>query len=150
MHAHHRNQLAGGASLSKAIAIMLDYPVWPSNMSERSLWSAWSRYKSAAHLCAAFTFVFHEAFHAPPGEIDERMKTAYDQELQVALSLAAAYERFASGFIPHGNGRPLLDPREIWLLSGIEADETFIPPPLLPEMLAVAERHQAPVNVAYR
>jgi hypothetical protein len=44
----------------------------------------------------------------------------------------------------------LLDPGEIWLLRGIQADETFIPPPLLPEMLAVAERHQALVNVAYR
>jgi hypothetical protein len=150
MQAHHRTQLAGGASLSKAIAIIHDYPVWHSAMSERSLWTAWSRYKSVAHLCAAFTFVFHEALETPAGESDERLKTAYDQDLHITLSLAAAYERFASNFRPHGNERPLLDPGEIWLLRGIQADETFIPPPLLPEMLAVAERHQALVNVAYR
>jgi hypothetical protein len=150
MDAHHRTQLAGGASLSKAIAIMRDFPVWPSIISERGLWSAWSRYKPVAHLCAAFTFAFHEAFRAPPVEIDERLKVAYDQELRATLSMAAAYERFASAFRPYGNERPLLAPPEMWSLLGIAVDETFIPPPLLPEMLAVAQSHQAPANIAYR
>jgi hypothetical protein len=150
MEAHHRTQLTGGASVSKAIAVIREYPVWSGNMSERSLWTAWSRYKSTAHLCAAFTFVFHEAFRAPVGEADERLKTAYDQNLHITLSLAATYERFGSGFTPWGSKRPLLDPGNIWVLRGIQADETFIPPPLLPEMLTVAERHKALVNIAYR
>jgi hypothetical protein len=150
MEAHHREQLAGGASLSKAIAIIQEFPVWPRSMLARSLWTAWSRYKSAAHLCAAFTLVFHEAFQGPVGEVDERLKTAYDQNLHITLSLAAAYERFASSFKPHGNESPLLDPEEIWRLHGIQPDETFVPPPLPPEMLALAEAHQALVNNAYR
>ena len=149
MEAHHRTQLAGGASLSKAISIIREYPVL-SRMSERNLWMAWSRYNSAAHLCAVFTLVFHEAFQGPVGEVDERLKTAYDQNLHITLSLAAAYERFASSFKPHGNESPLLDPEEIWRLHGIQPDETFVPPPLPPEMLALAEAHQALVNNAYR
>jgi len=150
MYVHHQNQLAGGASLSKAITIIMEYPVWPSNLSERSLWSAWSRYRAAAHLCAAFSSAFHEAFQGSPGETDERLKIAYDQELHVTLSLAMAYQKFGSGFRPHGQERPLLDPGEIWLLRGIEPDETLRPPPLPPEMLSAAQRHQALVNVAYR
>jgi hypothetical protein len=82
--------------------------------------------------------------------VDERLKTAYDQNLHITLSLAAAYERFASGFKPHGNESPLLDPEEIWRLRGIEADKIFVPPPLLQEMLALAESHRALVNHAYR
>src|SRR5205807_2665226 len=108
MYVHHQNQLAGGASLSKAIAIIMEYPVWPSNLSERSLWSAWSRYRAAAHLCAAFSSAFHEAFQASPGETDERLKIAYDQELHVTLSLAMAYQMVGSGFRPHAQPLPLL------------------------------------------
>jgi hypothetical protein len=150
MNAHHGTELSGGASLSKAIAIMRDYPVWFSSMSERGLWDAWSRYKPVSHLCAAFAVALHEAFRAPSGEIDERLAAAYDQELPITLSTAAAYERFASGFRPHSNERPLLHPPEVWSLRGIAADETYIPLPLPPEMLAVAQGHQAPSNIAYR
>jgi hypothetical protein len=150
MDAHHRNQLAGGASLNKAMAIMLNYPVWPDGLSSRSLWSAWARLKSVAHLCAAFAFNFREAFRAPSGELDERLEIAYDQDLHLTLALIAAYERFGSSFRPHGNERPLLDPGEIWRLRGIEADETFLPPPLPLEMLEVVQGYHAPLNAAYR
>jgi hypothetical protein len=150
MNLYHQKQLVGGASLSKAIAIIMESSVWSSNLSERSLWSAWSNYKTAAHLCAAFSSAFHEAFQMPLGERDEGLKIAYDQELHVTLALAMAYQKFGSGFRPHGQERPLLDPGEIWLLRGINPDEAFRPPPLPPEMLAVAQRYQAQVNVAYR
>jgi hypothetical protein len=150
MDAHHRTQLAGGASISKAISILLEYPAWFSRLSARTHWSAWSHYKLAAHLCAAFTFALHEAFRAPPGEIDERLKVAYDEDLHATLSLAAAYQQFGCGFTPHGTECPLLDEAEIWQLRGIEVDSDFSPEPLPPEMLAVAERHQAKVNNAYR
>jgi hypothetical protein len=137
MEAHHRHQLAGGASINKAIALMLSYPIWPSNLAERSFRSAWSRYKPAAPLCAAFTSAFHEAFRPPAGEVDQRLKIAYVEDLHLTLALAAAYERFGTSFRSHGNKSPLLDPGELWQLRGIQPDETFLPPPLLPEMLAV-------------
>ena len=139
MNAHHNHQLRGGASLSKAIAVLLSYPAWLSNLSSRSLWSAWSRYKSASALCAAFASALHEAFRAPPGEVDERLEVAYVQDLHATLALAAAYERFGTSFRSHGNKNPLLDPGEVWQLRGIQADETFLPPPLSPEMLAVIQ-----------
>jgi hypothetical protein len=156
MDLHHRTQLTGGASLNKAIAIMLRYPVWPDSLSERSIRSAWSRRKSVAPLCAAFALVFDEAHRTPSGEveechkIEERLKIAYDDDLPLTLALAAAYERFGSSFRSHGNDRPLLDPNKIWRLRGVEANETFVPPPLPSEMLAVAQEYDAPLNAAYR
>jgi hypothetical protein len=150
MEAHHRTKLVGGASLGKAIAIMREYPVCFLGMSERGLWSAWSRYKPVAHLCTVFTFAFYEALQAPPGEAAERVKVAFDQELQITLSTAAVYEQFASNFRAHGTKRPLLGHAEMWSLRGIAADETHIPPPLSPAMLAVAQRYKAPRNIADR
>jgi hypothetical protein len=150
MDCHHRDQLVGGASISKAISIMVEYPGWMPRLSKRSLWASWTRYKSVPHLCVAFTLALYEAFQAPPGERDERFKIAYDQRLDITLSLAAAYQRFGVGFKPHGNARPLLDPRKIWRIRGVEADDAFTPPPLPPEVLAAAEKHQAPPNNAYR
>ena len=149
MDAHHRETLTGGASFNKALAIlrgpMSDFPV-----SETSLRAAWSRYKPVAHLCAAFSLAFREALREDPDELDERMKSAYHEELDVTLSVAAAYQRFAISFTPHGQDQPLLDPQEIWSLRGIEAHESFVSPPLLPELLAVAEAYRAPLNVAYQ
>jgi hypothetical protein len=145
LHAHHRETLPGGASLNKALAIIRSrFPI-----SETSLRSAWSRYKPVAHLCAGFALAFHQASCEEPDELDERMKVAYHEEFDVTLSLIAAYQRFATGFKPHGQSQPLLDPEEIWVLRGIEVHESFVPPPLLPELLAIAEAYRAPLNAAY-
>ena len=103
-----------------------------------------------AHFCSAFAVAFQLARDGERDEIDERMKNAYHEELDVTLSLVAAYQSFAISFRPHGQSRPLLDPQEIWLLRGIEAQEPFVPPPLPPEALAVAEAYEAPRNAAYR
>lgn len=148
MDAHHRETLQGGASLNKALAILRD-PIANFRISEASLRSAWSRYKPVAHLCAAFSLAYHEAMREDPDELDERMKSSYHEELDVTLSVAAAYQSFAIGFKPHGQDQPLLDPKEIWLLRGVEAYNSFTPPPLLPELLAVAEAYRAPLSVAY-
>ncbi len=149
MDAHHQGTLPGGASLNKALAILRD-PRWRVPISETSLRTAWSRYKPVAHLCAAFSLAFRQAELEDPDELDEQMKSAYVEQLDVTLSVAAAYQRFAIGFKPHGQDQPLLDPKEIWLLRGIEAYDSFIPPPMLPELLAIAEAYRAPSNAAYR
>jgi hypothetical protein len=149
MDAHHRGALPGGASLNKALAILRD-PISSFPISKRSLRSAWSRYKPVAHFCAAFALAFQNAVREGiPDELDERMKHAYHEELDVTLSLVAGYQRFAASFIPHGQRQSLLDAREIWLLRGIEPDDSFLPPPLSPEALAVLEAYQAPLSVAY-
>jgi hypothetical protein len=149
MDVHHLG-LPGGASLNKALAI-LQHPICGFPTSERGLRTAWSRYKPVVHLCAAFRFAFEEARRkGAPDELDERMKCAYHEGLEETLSIAATYQRFGAGFMPQGQRRPLLDPEEIWLLRGIEAHESFVPEPLAPEVLAVAEAYEAPRNVAYR
>ena len=149
MDAHHRHFLPGGASLNKAFAILRS-PLSTFSISETSLRNAWSRYKPVAHLCAGFTAAYQQARDEDPDEIDERMKNAYVEELHVMLSLIAAYQRFATNFIPHGQSQSLLDPKDTLLIPGIEADESFVPPPLLPELLAVAEAYRAQRNAAYR
>jgi hypothetical protein len=149
MDAHHRATLPGGASLNKAFAIIRD-PMSRFPISETSLRSTWARYKPVAHLCAGFALAFQQASLEGSDELDERMKVAYHEDLDVTLSLIAAYQRFATGFRPHGQDQPLLDPQEIWSLRGIDAHESFVPPPLLPELLAIAEAYRAPLNVAYR
>jgi hypothetical protein len=149
MDAHHRETLLGGASLNKALAI-LQNPISSFPMSERSLRSAWSHYKPVAHLCAVFALAFQEAQReGTPDELDERMKNAYHEEFDVTLSLATAYQRFASGFIPHGQNQPLLDPQKIWLLRGVEPHDSWVPSPLTPEVLAIAAAYKAPRSVAY-
>jgi hypothetical protein len=147
MDAHHRT-LPGGASLNKALAILRD-PISRFPMSERSIRNAWSRYKPVAHFCAGFAVAFQLARDGSPDEIDERMKNAYHEELEVTLSLVAAYQRFATGFIPYRQSQSLLDPQKIWFLRGIEPHDSFVPPPLPPDALAIAEAYQAPLSVAY-
>jgi hypothetical protein len=149
MDAHHQGTLSGGASLNKALAIIRN-PRSRFLISETSLRNAWSRHKPVAHLCAGFSFAFEVARRESPDGLDEWMKCAYHEELHVTLSVVAAYQRFATCFRPHGQSRPLLGPKEIWLLRGIEANESFVPPPLLPEVLAVAEAYRAPPNAAFR
>jgi len=149
MDAHHRATLPGGASLNKALAIIRS-PLWPFAGSETGLRSAWSHYKPVAHLCAGFAVAFQQAHDGGPDEIDERMKNAYVEQLHVMVSLIAAYQRFATGFTPHGQSQPLIDPKEICLLRDIEADRSFVPLPLLPELLSVAKAYRAPRNAAYR
>jgi hypothetical protein len=150
MDLHHR-ALPGGASLNKALAI-LQAPIAGRSMSERSLRSAWSRYKPVAHFCAGLEVAFRLACDGAPDEheIDERMKHAYHEELNVTLSLVAAYERFATGFIPYSQSEPLLDPHGIWLLRGIEPHALFLPRPLRPNELTLAEAYQAPRNAVFR
>jgi hypothetical protein len=148
MDAHHQGILSGGASLNKAFAIIRD-PISKFPISKSSLRSTWARYKPVAHLCAAFAFAYHKAFCESPDEVDEGMKKAYHEELDVTLSVTAAYQSFATGFKPHGQDQPLLDPKGIWLLRGCEADNSFRPPPIPPEWLAIAEAYRASSSVAY-
>jgi hypothetical protein len=149
MDAHHRAMLPGGASLNKALAIIRN-PLWPFPGSETSLRNAWWRYKLVAHLCAGFAVAFQQAREEDPDEIDERMKNAYVEQLHVMISLIAAYQRFATNFIPYSKNQPLIDPKKIWFVRGVEADNSFMPTPLRPDLLAIAEAYQAPVDAAYR
>jgi hypothetical protein len=149
MDLHHSQELVGGASVNKAIAIIRASPSPYEGVSERTLWTAWERYKSAAHICAAFNLVFNES-GPTPAEKDEALKTAAVEQLHITLGLVAAYQRFAATFEPRGSKRGLLDPAWAWMLCGVEADGAFIPAELPPDILAVAKAYRAPRNVAYR
>ena len=147
MDTHHRQLLAGGASLNKAIVVCCASG-W-AQMAERSVWKAWARYKPVAHFCAALALVVHGAREDPLG-LDERVKTAFVEDLHSTLSLAAAYQEFALAFRSRATEGPLLSTKSIWELRGVEPDTSFVPPRLPPDMLAMAENYQAAPNIAYR
>jgi hypothetical protein len=149
MAAHHEDQLTGGASLNKAIALSAKFPYF-APMAPRTLRSAWSRYGDVAHLCAAFTSVFDEARREPPERLDERMKRGFHEDLHETLGVAAAYQHFGTTFSPRGTASPLINPETAWLLRGIEPDLHFLPPPLPTDLLAEVQRYKALRNVAYR
>ncbi len=149
MAAHHPDQLSGGASLNKAVALYGEFP-YLDPMTPRTLWRAWGRYKDVAHFCAAFTSVFDEARRESIEMLDERMKRGFDDDLHETLSLVAAYQRFGTSFTPRAIEGPLIDPTRAWLLRGIEPHAKFLPPPLPLEMLTAAQRYRAPINSAYR
>jgi hypothetical protein len=146
---HHRDQIAGGASLNKAVALYAEFP-YLAPMASRTLWKQWDRYKSVAHFCAAFTLVFDEARRQEASEMDERMKRGFDEELDGTLGVVAAYQRFGTTFSPRATEGTLIDLNGAWLLRGIEPDAYFSPPPLPPDMLTFIKRYRAPVNSAYR
>jgi hypothetical protein len=149
MDLHHSQELVGGASVNKAIAIIRASPSPYEGVSERTLRTAWERHKSAAHICAAFALIFNESGPTLT-EKDEALKTAAAEKLHTTLGLVAAYQRFVTTFVPHGSKRGLLDPAWAWMLCGVEADDAFIPAELSPDILAVAKAYRAPRNVAFR
>ena len=149
MAAHHRDQLFGGPSLNKAVALYAEFP-YHDPMAPNTLWRAWRRYRDVAQFCAAFTSVFEEARREPAERLDKRMRRGFDEDLHETLSVAAAYQDFGTTFLPRATEIPLIDPRTAWILRGIEADPHFLPPPLPAELLAAAQKYRAPVNSAYR
>jgi hypothetical protein len=149
MDVHHGDELALGASVNKAIAIVRGSPCSPfEGVSERTLRNAWSRYKSVAHICAVFALIFYSS-GVDLAEKEEALKTAVVEELHATLALVAAYQRFGTSFTPHACLRPLLDPSQVWLLRGIEANENLVPSELSPDVLAIAKAYRAPESVAY-
>jgi hypothetical protein len=148
MDANHRNELPGGASLNKAIPLYIEYPLF-FPMAARALRGQWSRYKKVAHFCAAFAMRYDAARTKGPSGLDQYMVRAYHENLDDTLQVAAAFQRFGTTFIPRTAERPLMDPEDVWLLTGIEPD-TEVPPPLPPDMLASARRYRAPINSAFR
>jgi len=149
MDANHRNELAGGASLHKAIPIYSKFPLL-APVSNRALRQYWARYKPVAHFCAAFAATFLDAITNYPSDMDEFMKWAYVEDLHHTLGLVAAYQRFGMSFAPHGIKESLIDPTTARCLRGVEPETNFVPPSLPAHMLAVAKRYKATPNRAYR
>jgi hypothetical protein len=143
MALHHETALTGGASISKAIAVLR---ARGATVSDGTFWAAWRKYSAAAHFCAAFA---HRHHYASPLSLDEDMKFAFDEELHVTLAIAASCQHFGTTFKPHGADKPLLDPANIWTLQAIEPLEGFLPPPLPLDLIAAAQRHRARPSVAY-
>jgi hypothetical protein len=149
MDAHHRDQLSGGASLHKAVAIYSKIPLF-APVADRALRKYWARYKPVAHFCAAFATTFLDAITNHQADTDEFMKWAYVEDLHHTLGLVAAYQRFGMSFAPHGIKESLIDPTTAWCLRGVEPESNFVPPPLPAHMLAEAKRYNATPNRAYR
>jgi hypothetical protein len=89
MNVHHREELIRGPSVHKAIAILRGSSCSPfEGVSKRTLQSAWSRYKSVAHICAVFALIFYSS------DVDLAQK---EEALKTCRRRGAAYDASSGG-----------------------------------------------------
>jgi hypothetical protein len=124
---HHAHELRRGASLSKA----LDIVSADAKISRRSAWPLWGRYKSVAHIMAAFVYL---------GQTYNYQGPAGDEAALHHLYAAADFQDFLLGFSAQQVDRPLLTESEMVLVPPHGATEPLLTfHPLAKEILATVQ-----------
>lgn len=122
---NHRDETRGGASVRKAIHILCEvtdqkkvnlalkaqgYP----GVNETSLNGAWRKFKSVAHLCAAYGLV-EDMFG---GKLSEPPVIYHDQEaFELFLADACVLQNFLTEFVPKGRTDPLVQEDKIFRID---------------------------------
>ena len=115
--AEHHPDLKGGASVNKAMHILLQVKLSPIPRNAASLSDAWSSCSGVSHLCAAFVDLALAAKDARPDAVEAEVARRWDADFLWFLGRAAAYEKFGLHSKPkHGLKTPFLDPEETWVL----------------------------------
>ena len=153
---HHQDDTRGGASVKKAVHILLQrnkleeyitlnrqfkesgYPT----LNRTSINAAWREFKPSAHLCAAYCVckdIYTESWDQLPSLFDEDVFWTFG-------TIAKDLELFATNFVPrHGSGRPLVPASEMNVLPDdlFESDEVSHGP-LESEDLEALKTYRAP------
>jgi hypothetical protein len=114
-----------------------------SGVYESSLKKAWAKFRSVAHLCAAYitteTHHYQEQLSRDFWEYWEQSPALYDDRVfREFCLLAKSVESFATSFFPRGQRQPLIPKDEIFALP----DEIF-GPGLLPQSRALTDEEIA-------
>jgi hypothetical protein len=112
--AEYHSEIKGGASLSKAVEVMEACIDAKGALRNRSgLMAAWSEFKCVAHVCAALTET-HAKAHKHGGAFAKAISEggAFFAGLGWTLAVAHDYQQFMTGFIPHGQPKPLVSIEE--------------------------------------
>lgn len=147
MMAEHHPEVP--ASLNRAIAIMINGAILgPTKVpSDRSLWSAWTKWRHIAPLWAAHIGEFQDAHTPGCLPLAAGFEVLHQPaKLQRLLSHAKWFSSFAVGFVPEGAKTPLIPVTEA--LRVVANVPEIRPPmaPLPPELLAIAAAYRAPTR----
>jgi hypothetical protein len=151
---HHQEV---GASVNKAIHILCEtegnehIPGFPG-VYESSLKKAWAKFKSVAHLCAAYitteTRYYDEELSRDFWEYWKHPPAFYDDETFKTFCLVAkSAESFATSFFPRGQRQPLISREEIFALPEDIFESGISLPPfraLTDEERAALKTYRAP------
>ena len=122
---HHPKRFRGGASVKKA-AFLIEFAkgrYGPTKRNERDIRNDYEKYKSVAHLAAAFLVLAEPAVELDMLEIEGICQF---------LAIAGDFQRFGTSFRPHARRTPLLDYSRTWSIP----EDLYLPDP--PQKLPVA------------
>lgn len=145
MYVHHNTELNGGASVTKAIALLEDI----GGPAGSNLRKYWSNHKAVAHLAQAAITVqvcFARDGILPEEELDDW--TIFGTVLQHTadvLHLARFFQEFGLGFVPKASSTgPLLNPETIWRMpvSIPYTADLFRIAPLRPDEFELVQNRQ--------
>jgi hypothetical protein len=142
--AQFHREVAGGASVNKAVKVMGARADVPGALRNRAgLMEAWSEFKPVAHVCAALT----EAYD----HVGERAKAMSEDEpffgrLGWTLAVARDYQEFMTTFIPHGRREGLVLVEESWTIpAGLTLPNVQIGTGVLsPKAIEALRNYKAP------
>ena len=148
--AKHHGDLAGGASVNKAVFILerVNLPMVPRNSHD--LRKAWRTYKPVAHFCAALFDWFMIALNtgSTPEEIAAILEEQLNDEFLMFLSEAEAYMEFGLSYRPpRAKAQTLLDPEDTWILPKHRPwmKSPMVPAPFDDLLMRVAKEYRAPI-----
>lgn len=107
---HHQHQLRRGAGISKALEVAAD----DDKTSRRRAWHLWSKYKSVAHIMAAFVYL---------GRTHNLDGPAADDSIFAYLIVASDFQRFMLTFKAQQVDKPLAATDDLLLVPD-HGDET--------------------------
>lgn len=146
---HHGSDIRRGASINKAIHLILETSGGTSTIKDRrEIKRKWSQYRCVAHIHAAI-FDHFDWIVANSESKEEALRCVGEHVVWnsgLILDRAYAYQRFALNRSAGPRGSSLLDRESCWLLSDDEPWQWqyAAPDPLPPEMIALAKSYRAP------
>ena len=148
--AKHHGDLAGGASVNKAVFILerVKLPMVPRNSHD--LRRAWKTYKPVAHFCAALFDWFLVALNTggTPEETAAILEEQLNEEFLMFLTEAESYMEFGLSYRPpRAKAQTLLDPENTWILPEHRPwpMSPMVPAPFDDILMGVAREYRAPV-----
>lgn len=106
-----RPQVAGGPSISKAMAIV---EAARGTVARAQLAASWSSYRDVSHLIAAGAAIALQGMKHSPDPDAGSILMVSQLAPDALVGLAAAYERFGLSVFPHGQQKPVLNPETVW------------------------------------
>ncbi|TWI73798.1 hypothetical protein IQ16_01942 [Bradyrhizobium huanghuaihaiense] len=141
---HQNHELAGGASVNKAVHIVekTGFPLVLRN--RKDLLKAWTGYRPVAHFCAA---LFDAVTRSLANETAGNIEGGPLDDVMCFLGEAQAYLDFGVSYSAPRSAEKLLDPHEVWRIPEDARVNSSLrdPAPLSGKLLAAAQSYKAAI-----